>query len=48
MFQHFWSCEKFNYILNLYSLADIFADTSTVNHIKHVYYSVNENCKILE
>ena len=48
MFQHFWSCEKFNYILNLYSPADIFADTRTVDHIGHVYYSVIDNCKILE
>ena len=30
MFQHFWSCEEFNYKLNRYSLADIFPDTGTV------------------
>ena len=48
MLQHFWSCEQFNYKLNLYSLADIFSDTSTADHIEHVYNSVIENCKILE
>ena len=34
MFQHFRSCEEFNYKLNLYSLADIFSDTRTVNFSK--------------
>ena len=48
MFQHFQSCEEFNYKLNLYSLADIFSDTRTVDHIEHVYNSVIDNCKILE
>ena len=47
MSQHFRSCQKFNYKLNLYSLADIFSDTSTVDHIEHVYNSVIDNCKIL-
>ena len=48
MFQHFRSCEEFNYKLNLYSLADIFSHTKTVDHIEHVYNSVMDNCKILE
>ena len=48
MFQHFRSCEKFNYKLNLYSLSDIFLDNSAVDHIEHVYSSVIDNCKILE
>ena len=48
MFQHFWSCEEFNCKLNLYSLANIFSDTGTVDHIEHVYNSVIDNCKILE
>ena len=46
MFQHFESCEKFNDKLNLYSLADIFSDTSTVDHIEHVCNSVVDNYKI--
>ena len=32
MFQHFRSCEEFNYKLNLYNLPDIFSDTRTVDH----------------
>ena len=40
MFQHFLSGEEFNYKLNLYSLADTFSDTRTVDHIEHVYNSV--------
>ena len=48
MFQHFESCEKFNDKLNLYSLADIFSDTSTVDHIEHVCNSVVDNYKIWE
>ena len=36
-FHHFRSCEEFNYKLNLYSLTDIFSDTSTVDHMEHVY-----------
>ena len=46
MFQHFRSCEGFNYKLNLYSLADVFLDTRTVDHVEHVYNSVTENYKI--
>ena len=45
---NFWSRKKFNYKLNLYGLADIFSDTSTIDHIEHVYNSVIDNCKILE
>ena len=37
MFQHFRSCEEFNFKLNLYSSADILSDTRTVDHIEHVY-----------
>ena len=48
MFQHFRSCEKFNYKLNPNSLADIFSDSSAVDHVEHVYNSVIDNCKILE
>ena len=48
MVQHFRSCEKFNYKLNLYRLTDVFSDTSTLDHIEHVYNSVIDNCKILE
>ena len=48
MVQLFWSCEKFNCKLNLYSLADVFSATSAVDHIEHVYNSVIDNCKILE
>ena len=48
MFHHFRSCEKFYSKLNLYSQADIFSDTSTVDQIEHVYNSVTDNCKILE
>ena len=48
MFQYFWSCEKFDYKLNLHSLAEIFSDTSTVDHIEHVYNNVIDSCKILE
>ena len=47
-FQHFQSCENFSYKLNLYSLADTFSDTSTVNLIEHVYNSANDNFKILK
>ena len=39
MFQHFWSCEEFNFKLSIYSLADIFSDTGTVDSMEHVYYS---------
>ena len=35
-------------ITNLNSLADIFLDTRTVDHMEHVYNSVNGNCKILD
>ena len=48
MFQHFRSCEEFNYELDLYSLADIFSDSRTVDHMEHVYNSANGNCKILD
>ena len=48
MFQYFRSCEEFNYKLNLYSLADIFSDTRTVDHMEQVYNSVIDNCKILD
>ena len=48
MFQHFRSCEEFNYKLNLYSLADIFLDARTVDHMEHVYNGVIDNCKILD
>ena len=48
IFQHFQSCEKISYKLNLYSLADTFSDTSTVNLIEHVYNSANDNFKILK
>ena len=48
MFQHFRSCEEFNHKLNIYSLADIFSDTWTVDHIEHVYNSVIENYNILD
>ena len=48
MFQHFQSCEKFSYKLNLYSLGDAFSDTSTVNLIEHVYNSAIDNFKILK
>ena len=45
MFQHFRSCEEFNYKLNLYSLnLHSFSDTRTIDHIEYVYNSV----KILE
>ena len=40
MFQHFRSCEEFNYKLNLCSLGDIFSDTRTVDHREHVCNSV--------
>ena len=33
IFYHFRSCEEFNYKLNLYTLADIFSDTRTVDYI---------------
>ena len=48
MFQHFQSCEKFSYKLNLYSLGDAFSDTSTVNLIEHVYNSAIDNFKTLK
>ena len=49
MFQHFRSCEEFNYKLNLYSLnLYSFSDTRTIDHIEYVYNSVIDNCKILE
>ena len=48
MFQHFCSCEVFNYKLNLYSSADIFSDTRMVDHMERVYDSVIDNCKILD
>ena len=40
--------QKLNYKLNLYSLADIFTDTSTIDHIEHVSNSAINNCKILK
>ena len=40
--------QKLNYKLNLYSVADIFTDTSTIDHIEHVYNSAINNCKILK
>ena len=46
MFQHFRSCEELNYKLNIYSLADIFSDNRTVDHMANIYNSVTENCKI--
>ena len=46
MFQHFRSCEELNYKLNIYSLADIFSDNGTVDHMANIYNSVTENCKI--
>ena len=48
MFQHFRSCEGFNYKLNLYSFADIFSDTRRLDHMEHVYNSVIDNCKVLD
>ena len=39
MFQHFRSCEEFNFKLSIYSLADIFSDTGAVDSMEHVYYS---------
>ena len=48
MFQHFWSFEELNCKLNLDSSADIFSDTTTVDHMEHVYNGVIGNCRILE
>ena len=45
---NFWSCEEFNYKLSFYSLADIFSDTRTVDHMEYVYNSVIDNCKVLD
>ena len=47
MLHHLWSCEEFNYRLNLYILADIFSDTRTVDHMGHLYDSVVDSCKVL-
>ena len=48
MFQHLKSCEAFHYKLNLFSMADLFSDYQTVDHLEHVYNSVIDNCKILD
>ena len=41
MFQHFWSCEEFNWKLNLDSSAEIFSDARAVDHMEHVYNGDN-------
>ena len=48
MFQHFRSCEEFNYKLNLYRFADIFSDTRTVDQMEYVYNSVINNFETLD
>ena len=48
MFQHFRSCEEFNYKLNLYSFADIFSDTRTVDQMEYVYNSVINSFETLD
>lgn len=47
MFQYFASYEEFNYKLNNYSLADVFSGNETVDHLKHVFTIVIDNCKIV-